>query len=1188
MYKFKLAKLLKMLLVTALVVLCLLVAWSLLIYVLGMDLQWWGKAMILVSLAGSILIVILLRKMIQKRREMKFVDGIIGPDEMPGNISALDDASRELRRRFKQAITTLKKSDLKRKGNPLYVLPWYLMVGRSGAGKSTAVKSARLPSPFGDINRVAGIEGTRNCDWWFFDDSVVIDIAGRYSIHRNEKLDKKEWRAFLEHMVKYRKKEPLNGVIVTVEADQLLEGHLEKIEDEGRTIRKRIDEITGVMGAKFPVYLLVTKSDLIYGINRYFGLLSESSNSQAMGLMNHDGETDISVFVNRTIDTVTEKLKDIRLLLANQDQVKDRYYLEPEVLLFPTEFARLREGLVAFCKGAFKENPFQELPFLRGIYFCSGRQEGHPVNSEANGLGRISTPELPGTGNGFFLHDFFAKILPSDRSLYSMTRTARQWNRLTHNLWLTAFVTIVMVCCILLTYSWNENKAMINLVSPAYKKTVLFDDDPVGDISLMADFSREINTVEARNKNWKIPRLGLNASLKLERILKQRYCERFRDHFDASINGRIERTIANGGWAKDGDATAARYIPFVVRRINMIRARFDGAGAEKLAELPSPNFAMMMIDGKDLPSLEQEVTDRYKYAYINYLMWQKDVETLNASLVGLQRLLQNYFQDNQGDLRWLTAWADADLPDQAVTLNQFWYSNAQDSELASIRPAFTVEGRKRIGDFVSNELEKAVEQSLWIVKPKEEFAAWYKNEYFNAWSEFATNFSTAKSLFPQPEQWAAAVERFTRDDSPYLALLKRMEKQLAMTGETSWPIIKPDREQDQRLAGWLDQIKNFGIIRNAVAGDKAADNKAAEKLSRRVGHKTRLAAELVKAGMAESKLAKGKQAYQRYRDALAGFNGITESRSRAYSVARAGFEDDPADAKSPLLAAQKAVKNLKKTIYGDNPPLPGAEQNPFWHLITEPVDMLWQFSVRRAGEHLQYLWDREVMVKIEGVYDRHQLVSLLFGDQGVADKFNNNHAGPFVSRSSGRGYRSRKLNNCAIPFRNSYFAFIRKGKRWNAGSGGQAKPQAITVAAFPTDVNIEARVKPHMTRLVLESVDGRTILENRQYPVEKKFTWSPSRSGDVRLEIMIGDITLVRNYTGYCAFGKFLKDFQGGNRTFTVSDFPEYRNEFARLGVREIEVIYQFTAGQTAPIIRQLVTAPNRPPARVISGARTG
>ncbi|MBI5894844.1 MAG: type VI secretion system protein ImpL, partial [Desulfobacterales bacterium] len=259
----KLTRLVKLLFVFVLLLLCALLAWAIVLYVLDLNVQWWVKAMILTCLAATIVTIILLRKLWLKRKEMKFVDGIIGSD-MPGNIAALDDASQELRQRFKQAISTLKKSHLKGRGNPLYVLPWYLMVGKSGAGKSTAIKSARLPSPFGDINRISGIEGTRNCDWWFFDDSVVIDIAGRYALHRNEELDKNEWLAFLEHLVKYRKKEPINGMIVTAEADQLLQGDLEKIEEEGRTIRKRVDEVIHVMGAKFPIYLLITKCDLIF------------------------------------------------------------------------------------------------------------------------------------------------------------------------------------------------------------------------------------------------------------------------------------------------------------------------------------------------------------------------------------------------------------------------------------------------------------------------------------------------------------------------------------------------------------------------------------------------------------------------------------------------------------------------------------------------------------------------------------------------------------------------------------------------------------------------------------------------------------------------------------------------------------------------------------------------------------
>lgn len=1187
MLNFKLAKLLKTLLVTALIVLCVLVIWAVVLFVIGMDVQWWAKAMMLTCLAASVLAVILLRKLFQKRKEMRFVDGIIGPEVMPGSIAAVNDASRELRRRFKYAVSTLKKSHLKRKGNPLYVLPWYLMVGRSGSGKSTAIKSARLPSPFGDINRVAGIEGTRNCDWWFFDDSVVIDIAGRYSVHRNEDLDKKEWRTFLEHLIKYRKKEPINGVIVTVEADNLLQENLEKVENEGRTLRKRIDEITSVMGAKFPVYLLVTKSDLIYGINRYYQLLSESSVSQAMGLMNHNNETDIAAFVNKTVDTITEKLKDIRLILANKEKVKARHYVEPEVLLFPNEFSRLRNGLVTFCKGAFKDNPFQELPFLRGIYFCSGRQEGRPVSSQAEGLGKIGTSELPGTGNGFFLFDFFAKILPSDRSLYSMTRTAKEWHRLTHNLWLTGFVTIVMVFCILLTYSWNENKATINMVSAKYKKPIMFTNDPIDDIGLMADFSREIKAVEVRNKNWKIPRLGLHASMQLEQILKNRYCQRFNDHFDAGINRSIESQIANGGWTQNDYAPAIKFIPFVVRRINMIQARFNGADAAQLEDLPAPNFAMM-IHGNDLPTLEEEIAERYTHAYINYLVWQKDIEALNGTLVGLQRLIQNYFNDNQGDLRWLVAWANQSDPDQAITLNRFWHSDTDDAKLISIGSAYTTEGRRRISDFVLKELEKAVEQPLWIVKSKELFVPWYKTAFYGAWGDFSMNFGEARSLFADADQWAMAIQTLTCDDSPYLGLLKAMEEQLLVADDEKWPSIKPDAENDLRLQQWLVSVKEFGIIRNAIASEAVADSKVSEQVTRRMGHKTRIAAKLAMAGMAESKLAKGKQAYKLYQQALQGFDGISTSGSHAYVVAKNGFEDNPAQANSAVFAAQKAVDKIKTAMASKNGRPLDVAHDPFWHLITEPVDELWRYSVQRAGCHLQNLWDREVIVKTEGVYDRHQLVSLLFGDKGYADKFINNHAGPFVSRSSRRGYHSRKLRGCAIPFKNNYFYFMKKGSRWNTVSAGQGQSHVVTVVAYPTDVNIEARVKPHMTRLMLEGIDGSTVLENRQYPIEKKFNWAPSKNGDVTLQIMLGDIFLTRKYTGYCAFGRFLRDFENGKRTFTVKDFPEYRNEFERLGVRAIEVTYQFQAGQIAPIIRQFNTAPGRPPSTIISCSLAG
>ena len=60
-----------------------------------------------------------------------------------------------------------------------------MFVGPPGAGKTTALLNCGLKFPLADAAvtpvRVKGVGGTRNCDWWFTDDAVLIDTAG--SLH---------------------------------------------------------------------------------------------------------------------------------------------------------------------------------------------------------------------------------------------------------------------------------------------------------------------------------------------------------------------------------------------------------------------------------------------------------------------------------------------------------------------------------------------------------------------------------------------------------------------------------------------------------------------------------------------------------------------------------------------------------------------------------------------------------------------------------------------------------------------------------------------------------------------------------------------------------------------------------------------------------------------------------------------
>ncbi len=91
---------------------------------------------------------------------------------------------QQMRQRFEEAIEALRKSKSRKGRINLYELPWYIIIGPPGAGKTTAIVNSGLNFPlaqkFGK-EALRGVGGTRNCDWWFTDQAILLDTAG--SVH---------------------------------------------------------------------------------------------------------------------------------------------------------------------------------------------------------------------------------------------------------------------------------------------------------------------------------------------------------------------------------------------------------------------------------------------------------------------------------------------------------------------------------------------------------------------------------------------------------------------------------------------------------------------------------------------------------------------------------------------------------------------------------------------------------------------------------------------------------------------------------------------------------------------------------------------------------------------------------------------------------------------------------------------
>jgi type VI secretion system protein ImpL len=130
----------------------------------------------------------------------------------------------QLRERFEEAVATLKGS--RKGGHSLYDLPWYIIIGAPGSGKTTALLNSGLKFPLEQRHgkgALRGVGGTRNCDWWFTDEAIFLDTAGRYTTQDSDATsDAAGWSEFLALLKKYRKRRPLNGVILTISAQDLM------------------------------------------------------------------------------------------------------------------------------------------------------------------------------------------------------------------------------------------------------------------------------------------------------------------------------------------------------------------------------------------------------------------------------------------------------------------------------------------------------------------------------------------------------------------------------------------------------------------------------------------------------------------------------------------------------------------------------------------------------------------------------------------------------------------------------------------------------------------------------------------------------------------------------------------------------------------------------------------------------
>ena len=535
------------------------------------------------------------------------------------------DEVQAVRERMAEAVKLIKSSKLGETSGSaaLYELPWYAVIGNPAAGKSSAVVKSGLKFPFADNteNVIQGIGGTRHCDWFFTTEGILLDTAGRYAVHEE---DRSEWLGFLSLLKKHRPKAPINGVIIAASVAELGANKPEFAIELARKLRQRVQELTEKLAVFAPVYVVFTKADLISGFVDFFEDRDRGERDKVWGAtLPYDttGKADAVAAFDHHFDDLYEGLKEAsvaRMSLHRGEQ------LPPGVLTFPLEFAALKSSLRTFITTLFEENPYQFRPIFRGFYFTSAVQEGQSTGRASERVAEQFALQLQtGTASkvysqsGFFLKELFSKVIFADRQLV-LQYTSRHKLHLRYASFLGG---VVLLGALLGTWTWSYlgNRQLVSNVQADLAKAQRIQENRVDlqsrleALEILQDRLAQMQQYRG-SRPWSLG-LGLYQGQAIEARLQQEYFA----GLQAVMLKPVEQSIA--AYLSDVNAHAADLRP--IQRAGegapvVVAAAASGAAS---GAAPDPNAVAATTGGESAyaSASSTNVTEAYN-ALKAYLM----------------------------------------------------------------------------------------------------------------------------------------------------------------------------------------------------------------------------------------------------------------------------------------------------------------------------------------------------------------------------------------------------------------------------------------------------------------------------------------------------------------------------------------------------------------------------------------
>lgn len=1011
----------------------------------------------------------------------------------------VNDEQMELRQRFKQALHTLKRSSLYRGRSERWRndLPWYLLIGPQGGGKTSLLDFSGLDFPLnrGEEQRLTkDVSGTRYADWYFADHAVLIDTAGRYLTQPDQAVDSSAWLTLLG-LLRKRRARPLNGVLVNIPVDQLQNESEVELEKLARQTRMRLQEIHQRLGVDVPVYLVLTKADKVLGFEEFFDQLSREESDQVLGtsFRKNQNPTDVQV-VRNEFEALLHRLNSQVILRMHQERDTQR---RGRILDFPHQLGLLGERLCLFIELAFSGNRYQRASQLRGFYLTSAPQLKEALDDSTSGIGRnlgLASSALPvfRTGKARFIHHLLSRVIFPEADLAGLDKKEVRridWGQ-------RAMYAIALACLVVFGLIWangfsSNNGRLEQLRSLAQKltqehKQLSVQDDTLRVLPALDHSYAATNVFPPAGDVSYLDRTGLYQGEKVDPTLYRAY----RGELETQLLSRVGRQLEAQIRANMSDRATLLNSLRAYLMLNLEERRDKTFLQEWMAADWSLRYAGNSAGQRGLNEHFERLLSESFAPY-----------SLNEPLVAQAR--QVLRSESLANVVYRM------LREQARSLPEYRLSQKLGPQAAlfsgsdySIPGFYTQAGYQKIFTAQGAELVREILRDNWVLGEGEtlssndlsrllvEMEQLYFRDYANYWGEAIAKLSL--DPIGNATQGAQQLAGLTAANSPLLQLLVEVR-------------------DNTRFKGLAEAADDAGAAAEALSGAKgkvgkaaklaaAAAEKAQEKLvklpdtarkslERRFEQLHRL---LDDNGGAGPELAASLQALDALQMQLTGLANSSSPDQAAFELAKA------------RMGGQRDAINQVRTSAARLPqPLSG------W--LTLLAEDTWALVLNDAYQYLDQRYRSELYsaynssLKERYPFNAHSASDVAVADfreffkaQGIAERFFDNYLKPFVSGSAGQ-YQMRRVDGRTLPLSREFLLQM-------------SNTQTIRRMFFAEDPNepkVLFKLEPYSLDSNLSRADftfGDQSLEYRHGPiVQTAFSW-PASANEGRTTLVVEEI----------------------------------------------------------------------------------